>query len=107
MKTLFTNHCVNKNFAIHEEFISYKSTNDCNREFKFRIRVNIENGDPLGFNTNCCLMVMTSDGKFEYVVDNRSIGVPYSNDYYSSEEIKENIIKEAVKGFKKFIKTVY
>lgn len=77
---------------------------------KFLIYTLAENGYPLGFNSNCCLKVMTPDGNWANVVDNRQIGLSYRQDdiYYSRDALtKKRIIDECVKEFKNYIKAVY
>lgn len=77
---------------------------------KFLIYIHAENGYPLGFNSNCCIRVMTSDGNWANVVDNRQIGYSYNQDgiYYSHDALtKRRIIDECVKEFKNYIKAVY
>ena len=108
IKTLFVNHRVEGDWARHTEFLAYDSaSNGSHGTYKFKINIKIENGDCCGFNSNCCLSVMNSNGSFDAVTDNRQIGVPYSNNYYGSVEQKEEIIRKAVEGFKNFIEAVY
>ena len=86
--------------STHCEFIKYN-----NRTFK--IYVEISNGDCIGFNRKCCLSCMTPNGDFVEVVDNREIGIPYSNRYECSSYWREDIINQSINGFKDFIKKIY
>lgn len=77
---------------------------------KFKIFILAENGYPLGFNANCCLKVMTADGNWANVVDNRQLGYSYNQDgayYCSYPETKKRIVDAAVKEFKNYIKAIY
>ena len=95
MKTLFSTTHNNGRITTHYEIVE-------NKERKFKIYLYIDtSSDCVGFNRNCCLSVMTADGTFAEVVDNRSIGLAIDRYHPSSA------IDTAVKGFKDFIKKVY
>lgn len=95
MKTLFSTTHENGRTTTHYEVVEYK-------ERKFKIYLYIDtSSDCVGFNRHCCLSVMTADGTFAEVVDNRSIGLTIDRYCPSSA------INTAVKGFKDFIKKVY
>lgn len=77
---------------------------------KFSINIYGMNGNFCGFNSNCCLKVMTNDGVFANVVDNITLNIPFHNDtlYYGrniAEKKKE--ISNLEKSFKFFIEKVY
>ena len=77
---------------------------------KFLIYVEGSNGDCIGFNHKCCLSIMTSEGTWEHVVDNYSLGFTdnQSSIYYShSVAEKERLIDDSVNHFKDYIKAVY
>ena len=78
---------------------------------KFRIVVKAANGDFVGFNHDCALSVMTSNGDWANVVDNRSIGIKFDKDsvYYGrgSEADKKRVLEKPVAEFKDYIKKVY
>ena len=74
---------------------------------KFRIYVELSNGDPLGFNHKCCFSVMTTDGDFKQVEDNRALGIRCPNDYHAAPTYKEEIMKRVVLEFESFIKKLY
>jgi hypothetical protein len=77
---------------------------------KFLIYIEGSNGDCLGFNSKCCLSVMTSDGTWKHVVDNRELGFSANNDgmYYGSDIAKKrNIVNNNVQQFKDYIETIY
>lgn len=74
---------------------------------KFRIHCEISNGDCVGFNSKCCLSVMSSDGDFKNVTDNRSIGIEMKNDYHARPAEKRRLMDAAAEGFEQFIKKIY
>jgi hypothetical protein len=80
---------------------------------KFRIEVKHRNGDPLGFNDNCCLKIMNDNGTFSNIADNITVGIEYKNFYYLNPKSQDNLAKielvnsKAIAGFKEFIKKVY
>ena len=78
---------------------------------KFLALVKADNGTPIGFNSDCCLKVMTSDGDWSNVVDNRLIGVRFSRDsvYYGSagDTPKKALLEEPVLAFKDYVRKVY
>ena len=74
---------------------------------KFRIYCEISNGDCVGYNRKCCLSIMSSDGDFKDVTDNRSIGIEMKNDYHARVGEKMRIMEAAAKGFEQFIMTIY
>jgi hypothetical protein len=78
---------------------------------KFRIVVKATNGDFVGFNHDCALSVMTSNGDWANVVDNRSIGIKFDKDavYYGrgSEADKKRVLEKPAAEFKDYIKKVY
>lgn len=75
---------------------------------KFRIKISIEDGDPLGYpNPNCHLSIMDSNGAFAVICDDRDIGARYKNNYRDSEIKQEMSIEDCVKDFKDFVAKVY
>ena len=78
---------------------------------KFLVIVRAGSGDCLGFNSDCCLKVMTSDGDWSGVVDNRLIGVKFEKDniYYVRDkvELKKSLLNEPVKAFKDYVQKIY
>ena len=90
--------------STHYEVVEHKGK-------KFLIFVKADNGSCLGFNSDCCISVMTSDGDWEHVVDNREIGAKFDKDgvYYGStnEGWKKILLEEPVKAFKEYIQKVY
>ena len=64
-------------------------------DHKFKIKIRHRNGTPLGFNDNCCLMIMTPDGTFKDVVDSRMLECGYMNRYVLDEVIS-NLMKSKV-----------
>lgn len=76
---------------------------------KFKIKIRHRNGDPIGFNDNCCLMIMVDDGTFKNVTDSRETECGYRNEYVCDENdycIKE-VNDKAIKAFYKYIESVY
>lgn len=100
MKTLFEKFQSSISGARMIEFVEHNSR-------KFKIYVEISNGDPLGFNHKCCLSVMSADGDFKEVVDNRQIDAFYRNDYHAPHIRKLEIMKASINDFKAFIKQLY
>jgi hypothetical protein len=98
MKTLWLNDDP-KNYS---EYIQFNDR-------KFKIRIHYTNGDCVGFNSDCALSVMTSNGNFAYIIDNREAGIKFKRDLYYSNNTNEIIEsnKNIVKEFKSFIKKVY
>ena len=78
---------------------------------KFLVIVRAGNGDYPGFNPDCCLKVMTSNGDWSGVVDNRLIGVKFEKDniYYVRDkvELKKSLLSEPVKAFKDYVEKIY
>jgi hypothetical protein len=76
---------------------------------KFRIRCKHENGTPLGFNSNCALYVMTSDGLWKGIADNHELNVKWENLYYSFTDDPRKGIENnrAVAAFIEYLKEVY
>ena len=78
---------------------------------KFLALVNADNGSCLGFNSDCCLKVMSSDGDWKNVVDNRLIGVSFDKDsvYYVSgnNNAKKSLLEAPVKAFKDYVQKIY
>lgn len=78
---------------------------------KFLALVRADNGTPVGFNSDCCLKVMTSDGDWGNVVDNRLIGLEFNKDsvYYGSSNpnVKKALLEEPVLAFKDYVRKVY
>lgn len=100
MKTLFITQKFEKNYSSYYEYVEYNHR-------KFRIRIEISNGDPCGFNTKQCLSVMTSDGVFEHVADCNMIGETCRNDYYSTPNEKASYTLNLARAFREFIKKIY
>lgn len=78
-------------------------------DHKFKIKIQHRNGTPLGFNYNCCLMIMAPDGTFKDVVDSRMLECGYMNRYVLDEgdyRLKE-INDKAIKAFYDYVKAVY
>ena len=79
--------------------------------YKFRIIVKATDTTCLGFNHDCVLSVMTTNGDWANVVDNRSIGVKFDKDavYYGrgSEADRKRVLEKPVADFKDYIKKVY
>ena len=76
---------------------------------KFKIYIEFSNGDILGFNSKCCVSVMSADGVFGRVVDNRELGISCMNDLYCSDNLarKNAEFDRIVSEFKDYITTVY
>jgi hypothetical protein len=75
---------------------------------KFRIRICHRNGTPIGFNTNCCLSVMTLDGDWSNILDDIMAGVHWKNDYLERDNKRlEANNRPAIAAFEKYIKAVY
>ena len=76
---------------------------------KFRIRCKHVNGTPLGFNSNCALYVMTSEGVWKEIADNHDLNVEWSNLHHSDTNDPRKGIENnrAVAAFIEFIKKVY
>lgn len=78
---------------------------------KFRIIVKATDSSYLGFNHDCELSVMTTNGDWSCVVDNRSIGIKFDKDavYYGrgSEADRKRVLEKPVADFKDYIKKVY
>ena len=100
MKTLFENIETRTKEGRYVKFVEHNGR-------KFKIYVAIYNGDCIGFNSKCCLSVMSADGDFKEVVDNRQIGVYYSNDYCVSESLMIERMKRSASEFESFIKKLY
>lgn len=100
MKTLFENIEIFSHEGRMVKFVEHNGR-------KFKIYVAISNGDCVGFNHKCCLSVMAADGDFKEVVDNRQIGVYYSNDYLIPGPVMIERMKKSVSGFESFIKKLY
>lgn len=75
---------------------------------KFRIKIDITEGDPLGYpNPKCHLSIMDSNGAFAVICDDRDIGARYKNNYRDNEIHQEMSIEDCVKDFKNFVAMVY
>jgi hypothetical protein len=94
----------------------FQNTNAKNRievfsfnQKKFKIEVRHRNGDPCGFNTNCCLAVMRDDGTFSNIADNHTVGVKYKNLYFLNDNDQSliDVNDNCIKAFKDFVKKVY
>lgn len=95
MKTLFTKTFESGRNTKHYEVIEHNGR-------KFKIYLYIDTScSCVGFNKDCCLSVMTSDGTFVEVVDNWEIGVVI--DKYHPQ----SAIRTAVKGFKEYLEAIY
>lgn len=100
MRTIFVH-------TSHEERNSRHCEIFTHSDKTFKINIEIRNGDCIGFNYNCYLSVMSADGNFIPVVDNREIGVPFSNCYHESSSRRLSVILDGVEGFKAFVRKVY
>lgn len=100
MKTIFETISASRDSARMTRFVEHNGR-------KFRISLLISNGDPIGFNHKCCFSVMTQDGDFKDVADNRELGIRFSNDYHAPVVYKEEQMKRAAKEFESFIKKLY
>lgn len=108
MKTLYKKVTVSPNVAkeasIHYEVFEHNGK-------KFLALAKADGSSALGFNSDCCLKVMTSDGDWSNVVDNRLIGVCFYKDsvYYGSASlgVKKEILEEPVKAFKEYVQKIY
>lgn len=102
MKTLFVKTfetpapgCSYNKLTTHNEIVEHNGR-------KFRIYIYVDtSSDCVGFNRNCCLSVMTNDGTFAQVVDNRELDIKLDRHSPSTS------IPKVVKEFKDFIKKVY
>lgn len=75
---------------------------------KFRIKIDINEGDPLGYpNPKCHLSIMDSNGVFAVICDDRDIGARYKNNYRDNEIHQEMSIEDCVKDFKNFVAMIY
>lgn len=76
---------------------------------KFKVRCKHKNGTPLGFNSNCALYVMTSEGVWKEIADNHDLNVEWSNLHHSDTNDPRKGIENnrAVAAFIEFIKKVY
>lgn len=76
---------------------------------KFRIRCKHDDGTPLGFNSNCALYVMTSEGVWKGIADNHDLNVRWKNfhDSYADDPLKGIENDRAIAAFIEFIKKVY
>lgn len=108
MKTLYKT--ININTKEASDKSSYYEVVEHNGK-KFLIDVTAKDTYQFGFNSYCCLSVMTQDGTWAPVVDNRSINVPFENEkiYYGrvSNDEKLALIEMPVNAFKDYIKKVY
>lgn len=100
MKTLFENITSSAYSASMTRFVEHNGK-------KFRISLEISNGDAIGFNHNCCFAVMTQDGDFKAVADNRQLGIRFGNDYHAPASCKVDQMKQAAKEFESIIKKLY
>jgi hypothetical protein len=75
----------------------------------FKIECQHVNGTIGGFNAHCCASVMDSQGVWRHIVDNRTIGFPFPQQYVLDES--DPMIKvqnrEAYNQFIDYIKKVY
>ena len=69
---------------------------------KFSIHIWLDNGICTGFNSDCCLSVMTADGDFKHIADNHMLGFTY-RDLRTADDIREL----SVSKFKEFVENVY
>ena len=108
MKTIYIKQTIggyskNKD-TIHYEVVEHNGK-------KFLIYINADASTPCGFNTHCCLSVMTPDGTWNRVVDNKQIDAPFPQDelYYGSvhDKVRETLLTETAKPFKDYIQTIY
>lgn len=103
MTTLFENREITEKNGKLYEVVEHN-------ERKFAIKIYGMDGNCCGFNSNCCLQVMTNDGVFTNIVDNALVGVPFHNDtlYYGRNILeKRKEIDTLESAFKNFIKKVY
>jgi hypothetical protein len=76
---------------------------------KFKIRIRYTNSTCIGFNADCALSIMTSNGSFTSIIDDRQAGIKFDQMLCYSTNINELIEanKNIIKEFKNFIKKVY
>jgi hypothetical protein len=75
---------------------------------KFRINCTHRNGNPVGFNTNCCVHIMKPDGDWGRLEDNYSLNTKWKNLYYCDDVVKIKTENDRVlKAFLEYIKRVY
>ena len=104
MKTIYIKQTIKPNSGVHYEVVEAKGR-------KFLIHINACNSDPCGFNSYCCLSIMTADGPWGHVVDNKMIGIPFDrNDIvygHKSDIEKRNILSKIALNFRDYIEKVY
>ena len=74
---------------------------------KFRVYCEHTDGIPLGFNYNCCLAIMTSEGTFSNIIDNIQVGVEWERQCYNNKEKEKENNDRALKAFQEFVEKVY
>lgn len=74
---------------------------------KFRVYCEHTDGIPLGFNYNCCLAIMTSEGTFSNIIDNIQVGVDWERQCYNNKEKEKENNDRALKAFQEFVEKVY
>lgn len=75
----------------------------------FKIECQHVNGSISGFNSHCCASIMDSQGVWRHIVDNRTIGFKFNQEYTLDENdprIKAQN-REAYNEFVDYIKKVY
>lgn len=106
MKTLLLKIKIGKNYnysSTYYEVLEYNGK-------KFKIYIEFSNGDCLGFNRKCCLAIMTDNGNWENVVDNKELGFSHNNDegtYSNDERLKKILFTEQAIEFKNYIQAIY
>ena len=104
MKTIYLKQTINDKSAIHYEVIEHNGR-------KFLVYINACNGDMCGFNSYCCLSIMSADGPWAHVVDNKMIGIRFKKDdiIYGrmSETDKKIRLAEIATQFRDYIHKIY
>lgn len=73
---------------------------------KFKIYCDHTDGIPLGFNYKCCLDIMTSDGTWHHIVDDKEVGADWVRSTYDEEcQVKYN--ENAVNAFQEYVESIY
>lgn len=73
----------------------------------FRMHFEHTNGTPSGFNSKCCLDIMTQDGTFQHIIDNIEMGAPWSNKYTSDFTACDRENYMVILAFREYVEAVY
>ena len=102
MKTKYLSHEVKREKVNHYEVVEHNGK-------RFKIHIKTSSYEYQDYNDDCTLSIMTGEGTWKELTDNRSIGVNYErNDLtYGKTDEQEKIVAFLVENFKEYIMALY